>query len=95
MQENLSFDHYFGTLSGVRGFDDPEALRLSNVQSVSISLTPKTRKAPCCLFIWTRMEAARRKYLLQAMLGQSTTKHGTAAEGTCGFRRAELATPTR
>ncbi len=26
MQENRSFDHYFGTLAGVRGFDDPEAL---------------------------------------------------------------------
>nr|WP_211188487.1 phospholipase C [Gordonia asplenii] len=25
MQENRSFDHYFGTLSGVRGFDDPSA----------------------------------------------------------------------
>ncbi|HEX7354042.1 MAG TPA: alkaline phosphatase family protein [Mycobacteriales bacterium] len=25
MQENRSFDHYFGTLSGVRGFDDPTA----------------------------------------------------------------------
>ncbi len=23
MQENRSFDHYFGTLPGVRGFDDP------------------------------------------------------------------------
>jgi phospholipase C len=23
MHENRSFDHYFGTLSGVRGFDDP------------------------------------------------------------------------
>ncbi|SDG37347.1 MULTISPECIES: phosphocholine-specific phospholipase C [unclassified Duganella] len=28
MQENRSFDHYFGTLSGVRGFDDPRAIRL-------------------------------------------------------------------
>ncbi len=27
MQENRSFDHYFGTLSGVRGFSDPHALR--------------------------------------------------------------------
>ncbi|QRP49483.1 alkaline phosphatase family protein [Amycolatopsis sp. FDAARGOS 1241] len=34
MQENRSFDHYFGTLSGVRGFDDPRALRLPNGQSV-------------------------------------------------------------
>src|SRR5215207_5217052 len=24
-QENRSFDHYFGTMSGVLGFDDPEA----------------------------------------------------------------------
>jgi phospholipase C len=28
MQENRSFDHYFGTLSGVRGFDDPRAITL-------------------------------------------------------------------
>lgn len=26
MQENRSFDHYFGTLSGTRGFDDPSPL---------------------------------------------------------------------
>src|SRR6202021_1958612 len=26
MQENRSFDHYFGTLSGVAGFSDPNAL---------------------------------------------------------------------
>lgn len=30
MQENRSFDHYFGTLAGVRGFADPEALTLSH-----------------------------------------------------------------
>lgn len=28
MQENRSFDHYFGTLNGVRGFGDPRAVRL-------------------------------------------------------------------
>ncbi|MEJ2792594.1 phospholipase C, phosphocholine-specific [Iodobacter sp. LRB] len=28
MQENRSFDHYFGSLSGVRGFDDPRAITL-------------------------------------------------------------------
>jgi phospholipase C len=33
MQENRSFDHYFGTLSGVRGFADPKALRLSTGRS--------------------------------------------------------------
>jgi phospholipase C len=28
MQENRSFDHYFGTLADVRGFDDPRAVEL-------------------------------------------------------------------
>src|SRR5580693_5901214 len=34
MQENRSFDHYFGTLPGVRGFADPAALTLSTGKSV-------------------------------------------------------------
>ncbi|MFD9794188.1 phosphocholine-specific phospholipase C [Streptomyces sp. NPDC059070] len=34
MQENRSFDHYFGTLSGVRGFDDRQALTLPGGDSV-------------------------------------------------------------
>jgi phospholipase C len=34
MQENRSFDHYFGALAGVRGFNDPSALRLSTGRSV-------------------------------------------------------------
>jgi phospholipase C len=34
MQENRSFDHYFGTLSGVRGFSDPNARKLSTGKSV-------------------------------------------------------------
>jgi phospholipase C len=34
MQENRSFDHYFGTMAGVRGFGDPKALQLSTGRSV-------------------------------------------------------------
>src|SRR5882757_9171217 len=34
MQENRSFDHYFGTLKGVRGFGDPRAVNLPNGSSV-------------------------------------------------------------
>ncbi len=34
MQENRSFDHYYGTLSGVRGFDDPHAITLDTGKSV-------------------------------------------------------------
>ncbi len=29
MQENRSFDHYFGRLKGVRGFDDRSGITLS------------------------------------------------------------------
>jgi phospholipase C len=41
MQENRSFDHYFGTLAGVRGFDDPNALILPNGKSVFYQPDPK------------------------------------------------------
>jgi phospholipase C len=34
MQENRSFDHYYGTLSGVRGFSDRKAMKLANGRSV-------------------------------------------------------------
>ena len=34
MKENRSFDHYFGTLAGVRGFSDPAAIRLPGGGSV-------------------------------------------------------------
>src|SRR5471030_2191173 len=60
MQENRSFDHYFGTLRGVRGFDDPAALRMRNGNSVfnqpdpggsTATITPfhlnGTANAPC------------------------------------------------
>jgi phospholipase C len=34
MQENRSFDHYFGTMPGVRGYGDPDVLKQSNGRSV-------------------------------------------------------------
>ena len=34
MQENRSFDHYFGTFPGARGFNDPTAIRLPTGRSV-------------------------------------------------------------
>ncbi|MFF4597190.1 phosphocholine-specific phospholipase C [Amycolatopsis sp. NPDC001319] len=34
MQENRSFDHYFGTMDGVRGFADPHAMKLPSGNSV-------------------------------------------------------------
>ena len=34
MQENRSFDHYFGSLRGVRGFGDPRAIKLPSGKNV-------------------------------------------------------------
>ncbi len=34
MQENRSFDHYYGTLRGVRGYGDRQPLRLRNGKSI-------------------------------------------------------------
>jgi len=52
MQENRSFDHYFGTLRGVRGFGDPRAVKLytsgnpvfqqPNVNAKGVTQTPST-----------------------------------------------------
>ncbi len=40
MQENRSFDHYFGTLAGVRGFGDPNALTQANGKSIFYQQDP-------------------------------------------------------
>jgi phospholipase C len=39
MQENRSFDHVFGTLRGVRGFDDPRAITLPDGNPVWVQAT--------------------------------------------------------
>ena len=41
MQENRSFDHYYGTLAGVRGFDDANAMKLPDGRSVFYQPDPK------------------------------------------------------
>jgi phospholipase C len=53
MQENRSFDHYFGALPGVRGFDDKQALTFQDGSSVfeqrdagGAIVTPKVDDGP-------------------------------------------------
>ena len=41
MQENRFIDHSFGTLKGVRGFNDPRAIRLPNNNKVFLQTNPK------------------------------------------------------
>jgi phospholipase C len=45
MQENRSFDHYFGTMPGVRGFADPAAITLPNGRPVFYQPRP-AREGP-------------------------------------------------
>jgi phospholipase C len=40
VQENRSFDHYFGTFPGVRGFDDPHVKRLRDGSGLSVFAQP-------------------------------------------------------
>jgi phospholipase C len=40
VQENRSFDHYFGTLRGVRGFGDKQALKLRDGSGLSVFAQP-------------------------------------------------------
>jgi phospholipase C len=42
MQENRSFDHYFGAMPGVVGFNDPNAIQLSTGNSVFYQPIPST-----------------------------------------------------
>jgi phospholipase C len=46
MQENRSFDHCYGALRGVRGFNDPRAMRLPNGDPVWVQTDPQGRKFP-------------------------------------------------
>jgi phospholipase C len=41
MQENRSFDHAFGTLQGVRGYNDPRAIKLANNNPVWLQSNAK------------------------------------------------------
>jgi len=44
MQENRSFDHCFGTLKGVRGFNDPRAIDLPNKNKVWLHPIRKAKR---------------------------------------------------
>ena len=45
MQENRSFDHYFGTLSGVGGFSDPNALPGGRLRPVRLPARRRGHRA--------------------------------------------------
>ena len=46
MQENRSFDHYYGTLQGVRGYGDPAALVMTSGRSVFAQPSGSGKRLP-------------------------------------------------
>ena len=59
IQENRSFDHYFGTHPGVRGFSDPHALHLPDGASVFAQPNPaNTGNAPAGRLLPFRLDTS-------------------------------------
>jgi phospholipase C len=60
MKENRSFDHYFGTLAGVRGFDDAHAMRLPGGRSVFEQVDDDGKRAVLPFHLDTKRTNAQR-----------------------------------
>ncbi|MFN7874796.1 MAG: phosphocholine-specific phospholipase C [Pirellula sp.] len=76
MQENRSFDHAFGTMRGVRGFNDPRAIRLENANPVWI----QTNKAGNS-YLPFRLDMNETKATWMGCLPHSWTDQVDAANG--------------
>ena len=78
MQENRSFDHYFGTLRGVRGFGDPRAVTLP---SGDAGLAPaERRRRTCCRSTPTRPTSACSSSRTCRTTGPTRTRPGTSGK---------------
>jgi hypothetical protein len=85
MQENRSFDHYFGTLSGVRGFADANALWLPDGASVFQQPDAGHAAGHLLPFHWTPGPRAPRRSRRPRTPGKCSTTPGTAAGWTAGW----------
>ena len=89
MQENRSFDHYFGTLAGVRGFGDPNAqIQHDSYPRRQVGLLPVRPAGPepptatCCRGTSTRRPRARRRSRRPRTPGPSSTSRSTSRSAT-------------
>ncbi|MFF1872691.1 alkaline phosphatase family protein, partial [Kitasatospora herbaricolor] len=57
MQENRSFDHYFGTLNGVRGFNDKQALQFPD--GTDVFRQPDTARTDGAAMLPYRMDTTK------------------------------------
>ena len=89
MQENRSFDHYFGTMRGVRGFSDPRVMKLPSGDPVSRQPSGSSYVLP---FRPPVEDVGMTFFLIPHMAGSTGTEHGmtvgtTVRSRTRGSRR--------
>lgn len=93
MQQNRSFDHAFGTLQGVRGFNDPRAIRQPNGNSVFVQTSASSGKS----FAPWRLDLRDTRITWMGSVPHSATHrsmHGMRAYTTTGSMRRSLPTGT-
>jgi phospholipase C len=91
MQENRSFDHAFGTLRGVRGFNDPRAIRLHDGSPVWAQPGPDGKR-----FLPFRLDIKESKTTWMGSLptaGTTRSTRATAGATTAGSTSNTPATP--
>jgi phospholipase C len=86
MQENRSFDHYFGAMPGVRGFADPSVSRMSFTRR-----TRPTPRATCSRSTRTPRQATRSRSRRVATAGARCTTAGNNGGKMDGFVTAHIA----
>ena len=94
--ENRLFDHYFGTMAGVRGFNDAGALKLANGKSVFHQ--PDAQNPDGCLlpFHLNARKTRRKRFPLPATHGACNTRRGTPTHLACvdrGFSTSRAPDP--
>ena len=87
MQENRSFDHYFGTMPGVRGFSDPAAIRLPDGNPVFRQPYPGHAQGYLTPFRYDTIDDQRAGHARhRSLLADASTRPGTTARWTSGSR---------
>ena len=84
MQENRSFDHYFGTLRGVRGFGDPRAVKLPTGKSVFHQPDPANPDGFVLPFRPDASNLGLRSWRTRRTTGPGRTRRGMAETTTSG-----------
>ncbi len=95
MMENRSFDHYFGTMAGVRGFDDAAALKLPDGSSIFHQPDPQNPAGHLLPFHLDTRTTSAQKIPSTSHAWARSTPRGTAAEWTTGCRRIARPRATR